>query len=90
MEQLRPGGPGGDATDLTVTGRLPEGLSGHFIRNGPNPVAPPTGPYNWFGGDGILHVVVLDAEDVAAGPVATVALPQRVPAGFHGTWFAAV
>ena len=32
--------------------------------------------------------VVLDAEDVAAGPVATVALPQRVPAGFHGNWFA--
>jgi hypothetical protein len=30
--------------------------------------------------------VVLDATDVAAGPVASVALPQRVPHGFHATW----
>jgi carotenoid cleavage dioxygenase len=30
--------------------------------------------------------VVLDATDVAAGPVASVALPQRVPYGFHATW----
>jgi carotenoid cleavage dioxygenase-like enzyme len=32
--------------------------------------------------------VVLDASDVARGPLATVALPQRVPAGFHGSWIA--
>jgi carotenoid cleavage dioxygenase len=31
-------------------------------------------------------LVVLDATDVAAGPVATVELPQRVPYGFHATW----
>lgn len=30
--------------------------------------------------------VVLDAKDLARGPVATVALPQRVPLGFHGNW----
>ena len=30
--------------------------------------------------------VVLDASDVAAGPIATVALPARVPVGFHGNW----
>lgn len=30
---------------------------------------------------------VLDAKDIAKGPVATVALPQRVPFGFHGAWF---
>ena len=31
-------------------------------------------------------LVVLDARDVAAPPVATVHLPVRVPAGFHGNW----
>lgn len=32
--------------------------------------------------------IVLDATDIAKGPIATVALPQRVPFGFHGAWFA--
>lgn len=31
-------------------------------------------------------VIVLDGRALAAGPVATVHLPVRVPAGFHGTW----
>jgi carotenoid cleavage dioxygenase len=29
---------------------------------------------------------VFDARDVQAGPIAKVALPQRVPNGFHATW----
>jgi carotenoid cleavage dioxygenase-like enzyme len=33
-------------------------------------------------------LVVLDASDFTASPVATVALPQRVPFGFHGSWVA--
>jgi carotenoid cleavage dioxygenase len=32
--------------------------------------------------------VVLDASDITAGPVATIELPFRVPAGLHGNWFA--
>ncbi|MEO2218549.1 carotenoid oxygenase family protein [Chromobacterium vaccinii] len=31
-------------------------------------------------------VVVLDARNIASGPVATVHLPTRIPAGFHGAW----
>ncbi|MFE1170956.1 carotenoid oxygenase family protein [Streptomyces sp. NPDC058773] len=31
-------------------------------------------------------LVVLDAEDISADPIATVRLPQRVPYGFHGNW----
>lgn len=30
--------------------------------------------------------VILDAHDFSGSPVATVALPQRVPHGFHGSW----
>jgi carotenoid cleavage dioxygenase-like enzyme len=33
-------------------------------------------------------LVILDADDVAAPPVATVHLPARVPYGFHGNWIA--
>jgi len=31
-------------------------------------------------------LVVLDAQDITAAPVAVVHLPARVPAGFHGNW----
>lgn len=33
------------------------------------------------------YLDVLDARDVAAGPVARVKMPRRVPFGFHGNWF---
>ena len=32
------------------------------------------------------ELVILDAADVSGKPVATIALPQRVPFGFHGSW----
>jgi hypothetical protein len=31
-------------------------------------------------------VVILHAQDLAAGPMVTIHLPQRVPMGFHGNW----
>jgi carotenoid cleavage dioxygenase len=37
---------------------------------------------------GGTDLVLLDAANVAGPPVATVALPQRVPLGFHGNWIA--
>lgn len=33
-------------------------------------------------------LVILDAADTAAPPLATITLPHRVPFGFHGTWLA--
>jgi carotenoid cleavage dioxygenase len=36
--------------------------------------------------ENVADLVVIDASDVTAGPVATVHLPRRVPTGFHGAW----
>lgn len=35
------------------------------------------------------YVAVLDATQIAAGPIAKIRLPRRVPFGFHGTWLTA-
>ncbi len=37
-------------------------------------------------GDDTSDLLVLNATDVAAGPIATATLPRRVPFGFHGNW----
>jgi carotenoid cleavage dioxygenase-like enzyme len=34
------------------------------------------------------ELIVLDASEVSAGPVARVRLPRAVPSGFHGSWIA--
>ena len=48
------------ATDLQVTGQIPEHLDGRYLRNGPNPVAEvDPGTYHWFTGDGMVHGVAL-------------------------------
>lgn len=36
---------------------------------------------------GASQLLVLDAADLPAGPVAAVELPRAVPTGFHGSWF---
>lgn len=38
------------------------------------------------GAENRSDLVVLDAQNIAAGPVATASLPRRVPSGFHGNW----
>lgn len=45
--------------------------------------------YAWDRARGASDLLVLDALDLAAGPVASVHLPARVPYGFHGTWIPA-
>jgi carotenoid cleavage dioxygenase-like enzyme len=46
------------AYDLPVTGRVPDGLTGWYLRNGPNPHDAVSG--HWFFGDGMIHGVRLD------------------------------
>ena len=48
------------ATELRVTGTIPEALCGRYLRNGPNPVtAPDPSTYHWFTGDGMVHGIRL-------------------------------
>ena len=46
-----------DVADCAVTGELPAGLVGSFVRNGPNPMFEPLGKYHMFDGDGMLHAI---------------------------------
>src|SRR5690242_16453966 len=43
------------ATDLDVTGAIPDWLDGRYLRNGPNPLAADPATYHWFSGDGMVH-----------------------------------
>jgi carotenoid cleavage dioxygenase len=45
------------ATELPMSGRLPEALSGRYFRTGPNPHGTPAEPYHWFLGEGMIHGV---------------------------------
>lgn len=48
------------ATELTVTGTIPEHLDGRYLRNGPNPIHEvDPAAYHWFMGDGMVHGVRL-------------------------------
>ncbi|MBB2204581.1 8'-apo-carotenoid 13,14-cleaving dioxygenase [Gluconacetobacter takamatsuzukensis] len=42
-------------TELPVTGTIPAGLNGRYLRIGPNPIAPDPASYHWFTGDGMVH-----------------------------------
>lgn len=42
-------------TDLTVTGVIPAGLRGRYLKMGANPVHPDPAAHHWFLGDGMVH-----------------------------------
>ena len=35
------------------------------------------------------ELLVFEAQDIAGGPIASAAMPRRVPFGFHGNWVSA-
>ncbi|XYD11903.1 carotenoid oxygenase family protein (plasmid) [Methylobacterium sp. NMS12] len=41
--------------DLAVTGTIPAGLDGRYLKMGANPVRPPSRGHDWFLGDGMVH-----------------------------------
>ncbi len=79
-----------------VTGKREEHWFGHGRFGSEAPFAPRDGSTGDDDGylvsfvtderEGRSEVEILDASDIAAGPVARVRLPQRVPLGFHATW----
>jgi carotenoid cleavage dioxygenase len=79
------------ATDLEVTGHLPEHLDGRYLRNGPNPAAevdPAT--YHWFTGDAMVHGVALRDGKACwyrnrwvRTPAACAALGEPAPTGLN-------
>jgi carotenoid cleavage dioxygenase len=57
-----------------------------FVPTGPNEAEGVVMSFVFDRARDASELVVLDARDVGAGPLARVALPQRVPYGFHATW----
>jgi carotenoid cleavage dioxygenase len=47
------------ATELPITGTLPDWLEGRYLRNGPNPITADPETYHWFTGDGMVHGIRL-------------------------------
>lgn len=71
-----PGGPG-EAVFVPSTSGSADESSGWYLAYVYDPVR-----------DG-SDLVIIDAADFAGPPVASIALPQRVPYGFHGNWIPA-
>ncbi|OBK14554.1 carotenoid oxygenase family protein [Mycobacterium asiaticum] len=77
------------ATDLKVTGHIPEHLNGRYLRNGPNPVAEvDPAIYHWFSGDAMVHGVALERGQATwyrnrwvRTPSVCAALGESAPAG---------
>ncbi|MFX5494042.1 carotenoid oxygenase family protein [Acinetobacter baumannii] len=40
----------------------------------------------WRAAENRSDLLVFDALDLARGPIASAAMPRRVPFGFHGNW----
>jgi carotenoid cleavage dioxygenase len=58
----------------------------HFVPTGPAEAEGVVMTYVYDRASATSALVVLDARDVGAGPLARIPLPQRVPYGFHAAW----
>ena len=49
---------------LAVTGSIPAGLNGRYLKMGANPVIPDPAGHHWFLGDGMVHGIAIKDGDV--------------------------
>ena len=49
-----------DLADLRVSGTIPAGLRGRYLKMGANPVRPDPAAHHWFLGDGMVHGIALE------------------------------
>jgi carotenoid cleavage dioxygenase len=47
-------------SELAVTGTIPAGLDGRYLRIGPNPIDADPASYHWFIGDGMVHGLAIE------------------------------
>lgn len=78
-----------------VVRRLPPGVACGDITVAPRDAANPTSDTDGHVlllthilGENRSELLVLDAADILADPVATIQIPARIPFGFHATWVA--
>jgi carotenoid cleavage dioxygenase-like enzyme len=57
-----------------------------FVATGPAEAEGVVMTYVYDRAEGTSSLVVLDAQDISAGPIARIGVPQRVPYGFQATW----
>lgn len=53
-----------DLESVEVLGRIPEDLTGVYVRTGPNPLFPAQGPNHLFDGDGMVHAIYISPDHV--------------------------
>jgi carotenoid cleavage dioxygenase len=71
------------ATDLDITGTIPDYLDGRYLRIGPNPLEDPDpARYHWFFGTGMAHGLRPGRDQLKLQPGLGASTASGLPTGF--------